>query len=81
MEESNVNHLVGMFLERERRLWGHSVEELQSSLHSIESKQTNQQQSIGLSCEASLDKEDKVHGDHIRDSSIQVAGWCVCRGS
>lgn len=55
-------------------MWGHSVEELQSSLHSIEPKQ---QQSIGLFCEASLDREDNVHGISVRDTSIQVAGWCV----
>lgn len=28
MEESNVNRLVGMLLERERRVWGLSVEEV-----------------------------------------------------
>lgn len=76
-KESGVNHLVGMFLERERRLWGRSVEVLQSSLHSIETKHTKPRQSIGLFCEASLDREDKVPGDGVRDkrSGGRLAHW------
>lgn len=48
------------------------MEELQSSLHSIDTKQ---QQSTGLFCEAGLDREDKGHGAVLE--AQEVAGWCV----